>query len=42
MTAYRKEFDEAKYTSFLTKDNELLEKCNKIWDKFSQCCRKRI
>ena len=33
MTAYRKDFDETKYISVLRKDNELLEKCNEIWDK---------
>ena len=30
MSAYRKDFDETKYISFLIKDNELLEKCNEI------------
>ena len=33
MTAYRKDFDETKYISVSRKDNELLEKCNEIWDK---------
>ena len=33
MTGYRKDFDETKYISVLRKDNELLEKCNEIWDK---------
>ena len=28
MTAYREDFDETKYISFLIKDNELLEKYN--------------
>ena len=28
MTAYRKDFDENKYMSFLIKDNKLLEKYN--------------
>ena len=28
VTAYRKDFDETKYISFLIKDNELLEKHN--------------
>ena len=32
-TAYRKDFDETKYISVSRKDNELLEKCNEIWDK---------
>ena len=31
MNAYRKEFDEIKYMSFLIKDDELLERYNKIW-----------
>ena len=30
MTAYRKDFDENKYMSFLIKDNKLLEKYNEI------------
>ena len=30
MTAYRKDFDETKYVSFLTKDDKLLEKYNDI------------
>ena len=33
MTAYRKDFDETKYMSFLIKNDELLEKYNKIWEK---------
>ena len=33
MTAYRKDFDETKYMSFLIKNDELLEKYNKIWKK---------
>ena len=27
MSAYRKDFDETKYVSFLIKDDKLLEKC---------------
>ena len=30
MSAYRKDFDETKYVSSLIKDDELLEKYNKI------------
>ena len=30
MTAYRKDFDQAKFMSFLIKDDELLEKYNEI------------
>ena len=33
MSAYRKDFDETKYMSFLIKDDELLEKYNEIWEK---------
>ena len=33
MTAYRKNFDETKFTSFLIKDDELSEKYNEIWEK---------
>ena len=36
MTAYRKDFDETKYVSFLMKDDELLEKYHEIWEKQSQ------
>ena len=30
MSGYRRDFDETKYMSFLIKDDELLEKYNKI------------
>ena len=33
MSAYRKDFNETKYMSFLTKDDKLLERYNKIWEK---------
>ena len=33
MNAYRKDFKETKYMSFLIKDDELLKKYNKIWKK---------
>ena len=33
MRAYRKDFQETKYISFLIKDVELLEKHNEIWEK---------
>ena len=33
MSAYRRDFDETKYMSFLIKDDELLEKYNEIWEK---------
>ena len=35
MSAYRKDFDETKYVSFLIKDGKLLEKCYEIWEKVS-------
>ena len=35
MTVYRKMFDKNKYMFYLIKDNELLKKYNKIWDKVS-------
>ena len=33
MSAYRRDFDETNYISFLIKDDELLEKYNEIWGK---------
>ena len=33
MSAYRKDFDENKYISFLIKDDELLENYNENWEK---------
>ena len=33
--AYRRDFDETKYFSFLIKNCELLEKYNEIWEKVS-------
>ena len=33
MSAYRKDFDETNYVSFLIKDEKLLEKYNEIWEK---------
>ena len=35
MSAYRRNFDDTKYMSFLIKDDKLLEKYNKIWEKAS-------
>ena len=32
MTGYLNGFKENKYMNFLIKDNQLLKKCNKIWD----------
>ena len=42
MTAYKRYFDESKYMSFWIKDDELLEKCNKIWDKVRNSMKKRF
>ena len=42
MSAYRKGFDETKYISFLTKDDELLETCNEILEKAQNSVKKRI
>ena len=36
MSAYRRDFDETKYISFLIKDDVLLEKHNEIWEKSLQ------
>ena len=32
-------FDENKYMSFMIKDDELLEKCNEIWEKVKNSVR---
>ena len=40
MTAYRKDFDEIKFMSFLIKDDELLEKYNEIWKKLKDSLKK--
>ena len=52
ISAYRRDFDETKYISFLIKDDRLLEKYNKIWKALktvsknnlivSQCTMKNI
>ena len=42
MSAYRKDFDETKYMSFLIKNNELLQKYNGIWNKVNNIIKKRI
>ena len=42
MIANRIEFDETKYTIFLIKDNELLEKNNKIWVKVKNSIKKEF
>ena len=40
MSEYRKIFNETKDMYFLIKDNELLEKYNKTWDKVSNTIKK--
>ena len=35
ISAYRRDFEETKYMSFLIEDNKLLGKHNEIWDKVS-------
>ena len=40
MSAYRRDFDETKYMSFLIKDGELLEKYNEIWEKVKNNIKK--
>ena len=40
MSAYRKNFDETKYLSFLIKDDELLENYNENWEKIKNSLRK--
>ena len=42
MNAYRKDFDENKYISFVKKDNKILENSNEIRDKFSYTIRKEF
>ena len=42
MSAYRRDFDETKYRSFLIKDDELLEKYVEIWEKVKKYYQKRI
>ena len=42
MSAYRRAFDEIKHMSFLIKDDELLQKYNKIWEKVEIISRKNL
>ena len=42
MSAYRKDFDETKYMSFLIKDEEVLEKYNEIWEKVKNSLKKEF
>ena len=40
MNAFRRDFDETKYMSFLLKDNKLLEKYNEIWHNVSKVIKR--
>ena len=40
MSAYKKDFHETKYISFLIKDDGLLEKYNEIWGKVKSSLKK--
>ena len=42
ISAYRRDFGETKYMSFLIKDNELLEKHNEIWEKVKNNLKKEF
>ena len=42
MSAYRRDFDETKYMSLLIKDDELLKKCNEIWEKVKNSIEKEF
>ena len=42
MSSYRKDFDVAKYMSFLIKDDELLEKYKKIGRRLKIVSRKNL
>ena len=42
MSAYRRDFDETKYTSFMIKNKELLEKYNEIWEKIRNSIKKDL
>ena len=40
ISAYRRDFDETQYMSFLIRTNKLLDKYSEIWDKFSKVIKK--
>ena len=42
LSAYRTNFDETKYMSFLMKDDELLEKYNEIWEKVKNSIKRKV
>ena len=40
MSAYRSDFEETKYLPFLIKNDELLQKCDEIWEKVKNSIKK--
>ena len=42
MSAYRRDFDETKYISFLIENDELLEKYNEIWKNVKYSIKKEL
>ena len=42
MSAYRKDFNEAKSLPFLIKEDKLLEKYNEIWEKVQNIIKKEF
>ena len=40
--AYRKDFNETKYMSFLIRDDKLLEKYNEIWERVKNIIQKNL
>ena len=42
MSGYRRYFDETKFLTFLIKDDKLLGKYSKVWDKVSNSMKKEF
>ena len=42
INGYAKSFEEARYTSYLIKDDWFFKKCNKIWDLVTNSTKKRF
>ena len=42
MSAYKRDFDGTKYTSFLPRDDELLEKYNEVWEIVQNSIKKEF
>ena len=40
MSAYRSDFEETKYLPFLIKNDELLQKCDEIWENVKNSIKK--